>query len=208
MGRWWLAPMALPLAAPLLVLWRRRSDPLFSTVLLAAGSLGAVCFLAQGFLIGIGGWEYPALEGIFGPLGDRQYGMGYGALLVSAAFLFLFAQGLAARGAINGDGFVLGSIALVIALVAAFIFFPVVSILASAFQDNDYNFIPYLFVEKLFSRDIWGVGCLTANVNCGVAWNSLLMAHRGRREHDGPGTGFRPAGNAHRFPGQKTTASP
>jgi iron(III) transport system permease protein len=102
--------------------------------------------------------------------------MGYGALLVSATFLFLFAQGLAARGAINGDGFVVGSIALVIALVAAFIFFPVVRILSSAFQDNDYNFVPYLFVEKLFSHDIWGLGCLTANVNCGIAWNSLLMA--------------------------------
>ena len=175
-GRWWLAPMALPLAAPLLVLWRRRTDPLFPRVLLAAGSLGTACLLGQGFLIGIGGWEYPVLEGLFGPLGDRQYGMGYGALLVSASFLFLFAQGLAARGAINGDGFVVGSIALVIALVAAFIFFPVVSILSSAFQDNDYNFVPYLFIEKLFSRDIWGLSCLTANVNCGVAWNSLLMA--------------------------------
>lgn len=175
-GRWWLAPLALPLAAPLAVLWRRRADPLFAAVLLAAGSLGAFYLLAQGFAIGIRGWEYPFLEGIFGPLGDRQFGMGYGALLVSASFLFLFAQGIAARGAINGDGFVVGSIALVIALVAAFIFFPVASILASAFQDNDYNFVPYLFVEKLFSRDIWGLRCLTANVNCGVAWNSLWMA--------------------------------
>lgn len=175
-GRWWLAPLALPLAAPAAVLWRRRTDPLSSAVLLAAGSLGAFYLLAQGFSIGIRGWEYPFLEGLFGPLGDRQFGMGYGALLVSASFLFLFAQGIAARGAVNGDGFVVGSIALVVALVAAFIFFPVVRILASAFQDNDYNFAPYLFVEKLFSRDIWGLGCLTANVNCGVAWNSLWMA--------------------------------
>lgn len=175
-GRWWLAPLALPLAAPAAVLWRRRTDPIFSAVLLAAGSLGAFYLLAQGFSIGIRGWEYPFLEGLFGPLGDRQFGMGYGALLVSASFLFLFAQGIAARGAVNGDGFVVGSIALVVALVAAFIFFPVVRILASAFQDNDYNFAPYLFVEKLFSRDIWGLGCLAANVNCGVAWNSLWMA--------------------------------
>ena len=175
-GRWWLAPLVLALAAPLAVLWRRRTDPLFATVLLAAGSFGMVCLLGQGFLIGLGGWEYSSLERFFGPLDDRQFGMGYGALLVSASFLFLFAQGITARGAINGDGFVVGSIALVIALVAAFIFFPVVRILASAFQDNDYNFVPFLFVEKLFSRNIWGLGCVTANVNCGVAWNSLLMA--------------------------------
>lgn len=176
MDRWWLAPLVAALAGPLVVLWRQRTDPRFSTVLLATGSFGIVWLLIQGFSIGISGWEYPFLEGLLGPLDDRQLGMGYGALLVSTAFLFLLAQGIAARGAINGDGFVVGSIALVIALVAAFIFFPVVSILASAFQDNDYNFVPYLFVEKLFSRDIWGLGCLTANVNCGVAWNSLLMA--------------------------------
>jgi iron(III) transport system permease protein len=174
--RWWLAPLIVPLAAPLAVLWRRRTDPLFAIVLLTAGSFGTFYLLVQGFSIGLGGWEYPFLEGLFGPLDDRQFGMGYGALLVSASFLFLFAQGIAARGAINGDFFVVGSIALVIGLVAAFIFFPVVRILASAFQDNDYNFVPFLFVEKLFSRNIWGLGCVTANVNCGVAWNSLLMA--------------------------------
>ncbi len=176
MGRWWLAPLLVPLAAPLLVLRRRRTDPVFAMVLLAAGSFGMVCLLGQGFLIGIGGWEYASLEVLFGSLGDRQFGMGYGALLVSASFLFLFAQGIAARGAINGDGFVVGSIVLVIALVAAFIFFPVVRILASAVQDNDYNFVPHLFIEKLLSRDIWGLGCLTTRVNCGVAWNSLWMA--------------------------------
>ena len=46
----------------------------------------------------MGGWEYASLERFFGPLDDRQFGMGYGALLVSASFLFLFAQGITARG--------------------------------------------------------------------------------------------------------------
>ena len=175
-GRWWLAPIVLALAAPLAVLWRPRSDPIFAIVLLAASSLGLAYLLAQGFAIGIGGWEFAALEATFGPLGDRQFGMGYGALLAAAAFLFWFAHAIAARGAVNGDGFVVGSISLVIALVVVFILFPVIRILSSAFQDNDYNFVPFLFIEKLFGRDIWGLGCLTANVNCGVAWNSMLMA--------------------------------
>ena len=58
-GRWWLAPLVLALAAPLAVLWRRRTDPLFSTVLLAAGSFGIVCLLAQGFSIGLGAGNMP-----------------------------------------------------------------------------------------------------------------------------------------------------
>ena len=43
---------------------------------------------------------------MFGDLADRQSGMGYGALICAPAILFLFAQGIAARGAINGNVFV------------------------------------------------------------------------------------------------------
>ena len=71
----------------------------------------------RGFAIGIDGWEYGFLESWFGPLETRQFGMGYGALLVAASFLFLLAQGLAARGAVNGDSFVVGSIGLIVAVV-------------------------------------------------------------------------------------------
>ena len=172
----WLLPTGLALAAPLVIVNRDPTDPWYATVLIAAGSFGLVYTLAQGFAIGLNGWEFGFLESLYGDLGDRQFGMGYGAVFVLAAFLFFLTQGAAARGAIKGDVFVVGSIGLVIALVAVFIFFPVGYILLSAFQDNDANFAPALFFEKLFAHDIWGLGCLTANVNCGVAWNSLFMA--------------------------------
>ena len=58
--------------------------------------------------------------------------MGYGALLNVAALLFLLCTGLAARGAVDGDAFVVGSIALVVAVVALFIVFPIGKMLASA----------------------------------------------------------------------------
>ncbi len=174
--RSWLLPLGLALAAPIAILGREKADPWFATVLLAAGGFGLAYTLAQGFAIGIRGWEFGFLEAAFGALGDRQFGMGYGAVLVCSAFLFFLTHGAAARGAIKGDVFVVGSIGLVIALVAAFILFPVTRILISAFQDNDANFAPTLFFAKLFARDIWGLGCLTANLNCGVAWNSLFMA--------------------------------
>ena len=175
-GRWWLAPIGLALLAPVAVLWRPKTDRRFATTLRAAGVLGLAFALVQGFAIGLGGWEFEVLANRFGELGDRQFGMGYGALLVFGAFLFLLTQSAAARGAIKGDVFVVGSIGLVIALVAAFIFWPVVRILVSAFLDNDDNLAPALFFEKLFSRNIWGLDCLTVNLGCGVAWNSLIMA--------------------------------
>jgi iron(III) transport system permease protein len=175
-GRGWLLPVCLALAAPLAVLGRLKTDPWFAAVLLLAGGLGLAYTMAQGFAIGIGGWEFEGLEAAFGELGDRQFGMGYGALLVCGAFLFFLTEGIAARGAIKGDVFVVGSIGLVIALVAAFIFFPITRILISAVQDNDETFAPLLFFAKLFSSDIWGLHCLTARVGCGVAWNSLFLA--------------------------------
>ena len=50
------------------------------------------------------------MNAAFGALGDRQFGMGYGAMICASAFLFLFTQGIAARGAVNGDVFVVGAI--------------------------------------------------------------------------------------------------
>ena len=98
-GRGWLAPIGLAMAAPLAVLTRRRTDPVYGAVLLASAVAGLAYVVAQGFAIGIRGWEFEALAGLLGELESRQFGMGYGALLACGAFLFLLAQGLAARGA-------------------------------------------------------------------------------------------------------------
>lgn len=175
-GRPWLLPIGLLLVAPVAVMGRSKSDPVFGAALITIGAAGMAYIVGQGFTIGISGWEFPGLEALLGPTELRQDGMGYGALAASAAFLFMFTLGLAARGAIKGDVFVIGSIGLIIALVAVFVFFPVFRILLSAVQDNDGSFAPNLFVEKFFDRKIWGLACVTSNVRCGVAWNSLLLA--------------------------------
>ena len=175
-GRPWLAPILVLLLLPLSVVTRPKSDPLFGRVLVAAGAVGFAYVIGQGFTIGIDGWEFPGLEALFGPTELRQDGMGYGALLVLAAFLFLMTMGIAARGAIHGDSFVVGSIGLVVAVVAVFIFFPVFRILVSALQDNDGAYSYAVFHNKLFDAKIWGLSCLTSGLRCGVAWNSLLLA--------------------------------
>jgi iron(III) transport system permease protein len=174
-GRLWFLPIGLALVAPFAVLWCDKTKPRFAYVLQAAGIFGLAYTVVQGFAIGIRGWEYDFLVTLFGEFGDRQFGMGYGALLTSAAFLFLLTRGMAARGIVKGDVFVVGSIGGVIALVAAFIVFPISRILLSAVQDNDENFAPALFFDKFLSTKIWGIDCLSSNVGCGVAWNSLVM---------------------------------
>ena len=63
--------------------------------------------------------------------------MGYGALATALAFLFLLTLGIAARGAVGGDVFVVGSIGFVIATVTLFVFVPIVQMLLNAFVTED-----------------------------------------------------------------------
>ncbi|MFN4172253.1 MAG: iron ABC transporter permease, partial [Pseudorhodobacter sp.] len=96
----WLAPMLLALILPLLVIRRRKTDPIYGKVLVVAGAFGFSWMVAQGLGIGLRGFTAPWLTALFGELGDRQFGMGYGALIAASSFLFLFTQGIAARGAV------------------------------------------------------------------------------------------------------------
>lgn len=171
----WLAPMFLALAAPLAVLGRRKSDPLYARLLVLSGAFGFAWLVAQGLGIGLRGFTAEWLTALFGPLDDRQFGMGYGAMLTASAFLFLFTQGIAARGAINGDVFVTSAIGGVIAVVAIFVFFPIAKMLLAAFATEDGGYSVLGFFPKFFDSRIWGLGCLSGG-RCGVAWNSLILA--------------------------------
>ena len=99
----WLAPIGALLILPLLLWGRQKGDPLFGPLLIAVGAAGFAYFLLQGFGIGLRGWNWQWLATLFGELDDRQFGMGWGALLVGGAFLFLITLGLAARGAVGGE---------------------------------------------------------------------------------------------------------
>lgn len=171
----WLAPLLLALVAPLLVLGRRKTVPLYAQVLLVAGAFGFAWLVAQGLGIGLRGFTAEWLNALFGPLDDRQFGMGYGAMITASAFLFLFTQGLAARGAINGDVFVTSAIGGVVAVVAIFVFFPIAKMLLAAFVTDDGGYSIVGFLPKFFDGRIWGLGCLSGG-RCGAAWNSLFLA--------------------------------
>ncbi|MCA0275629.1 MAG: iron ABC transporter permease [Proteobacteria bacterium] len=172
----WLAPLGLLLATPLLLWGRKKSDPLFGKLLVAIGAAGFAWLMFQGFAIGLRGWQFGWLQSLFGELGDRQFGMGYGALLVGLAFLFLFSVGLAARGAVGGDVFVVSTIAFVVASVGLFIFMPILQMLANALVTEDGSYSLTTFLGKLFSPRLWSLDCLAGGSRCGVAWNSLFLA--------------------------------
>lgn len=171
----WLAPLLLFLLAPLFVLNREKTDPLQVKILIICGALGFGWLIGQGFAIGLRGYQFGWLESLFGPLGDRQFGMGYGALFVASAFLFIFTQGIAARGAVNGDIFVVGAIGFIIAIVSVFVFFPIVNMLASAFITDDNAYSLGIFFDKITDKRLWSLGCLSG-AKCGAALNSLVLA--------------------------------
>ncbi|HET9337715.1 MAG TPA: iron ABC transporter permease [Casimicrobiaceae bacterium] len=175
-GRAWLLPAGalLLVAAAALVpgLGRRRRGAL----LVVAGALGFAYTLAQGFAIGPRGAASATLGAALPSLAVGQHGMGLGAALVLAAFAMVFALGLAHRGRFRGDPFVACSVVAVAALVAVFTFYPVVTILVSAFEDEAGAFSLPAFARRLLTEKVWGLGCLGGGTRCGVAWNTVFLA--------------------------------
>ena len=175
-GRAWLVPLALLLVLGVCCAASLKSRAARSNALIAVGALGFLYLLAQGFAIGARGFSYPWLAMAIGPLANGQYGMGLGAALTAAAFAMTFAIGIAERGAFRGDAFVACSVVAVSALVAAFIFYPVATILIQAAQDSDGAWSLTAFTGRLFAEKIWGLGCIAGGTRCGVAWNTLILA--------------------------------
>ncbi len=171
----WLAPLLIPLALPILVLGKPKSDPIYAKILILAGALGFGWLIAQGFGIGIRGFNFDWLKALFGEPKIRQFGMGYGAMLCASAFLFLLTQGIAARGAVNGDVFVVSAIGGVITIVTTFVFFPIANMLFSAFVTEGGAYSVSVFASKFFDDRLWGLGCF-GGAKCGAAWNSLFLA--------------------------------
>ncbi|WP_246681754.1 iron ABC transporter permease [Mesorhizobium sp. B1-1-1] len=170
-GRLWLLPLVLPL---LLASWlvARRNLP----GLAAAGAAGLAWLAVEGFSIIHSGWGFAWLGHLASTPGPVQPGLGWGAVLYAVTMLMFIAEALAARGWCKGDRFVVGSLLIVIASLILFVAYPLLSILASAIEDNDGNVVPALFAEKLFSANIWSLRCLYGDGSCGVAWNTVAIA--------------------------------
>jgi iron(III) transport system permease protein len=92
-------------------------------VLIWTSALGVGFLALQGLAIGFSGWNWIISENLFGALADGQPAFGAGAILTGFCFLLIFSFGLAERGVMKGDAFVVSSITLLVALVAVFVFY-------------------------------------------------------------------------------------
>jgi iron(III) transport system permease protein len=108
--------------------------------------------------------------GVLGPA------FGVGAMLCLAAFAFCLARSVARLGAFGGDATIAAIVVVTVALLFVFVFYPVATSLVAAVLDAKGSFAPALAGERLFTADIWGVGCLGGGTRCGVAINSALLA--------------------------------
>lgn len=171
----WLMPVGIALALASLLSFRQENAGT-GKLLAWIGLAGLVVFFAQGFAVTLKDQGMPALAALLGGAGASQPGMGFGALITLVSLLLLLCHGLAYRGLCRGDLFTTSSIGIVIMLIVVFIFLPVAVILRSALVDSGGALVIGEFVERLFSSTIWGLGCLSANTSCGVAWNTLILA--------------------------------
>ncbi|MCB5205307.1 iron ABC transporter permease [Neorhizobium sp. T786] len=174
-GRLWLAVVVLLLLAAGAM--RGIADPMRRGGVLAwVGGIGVLFLSLQGLAIGFSGWTWTLSESLFGALPNGQPAMGAGAVLSAIVFVLLFAFGLAERGVMKGDAFVIASIALLAFLVTVFVFYPIGSMFIGAVQDFDGSFNPDNFIRNMQDPGIWSLGCLTGGARCGVAWRTLWLA--------------------------------
>ncbi len=170
-----LWPILIAAIPPLFVIRRPRTDRAAANLLVLCGTIGAAAMCVEGFAIGIHGWEWHGLEAAFGSIAP-QPPMGYGALLAAVGFLTLLAVGVARRGAMRGDAFIVGSIALVVVSVGLFVFYPVVRMLAQAAIAKGGGVSLWSLATRLAAEDIWNLSCFAGGRKCGVLWNSLWLA--------------------------------
>jgi iron(III) transport system permease protein len=145
-------------------------------ILLAAGIVGLVVYIAQGWCIGVRGFVYPWLETVFGVMEDRQFGIGIGGAVTFAVLVLLVTNGLALKGRFGGDRFVAGAVGVLVAAIGIFTVWPVMTILAQAFKSPADQDLIVAFAERFLGAKVWGVACFYSGAQCGVAWNTLMMA--------------------------------
>ena len=174
-GQWWLAPAGLALLGAAVLQIAIENPVKRARQTLVTAVAGLTCIAVQGLIFVRAGPR--VFEGLF--TGEMvmagQPGMGAGAGLCALALLFVATISLSQSGKGQGDAFVVCTIGLIVALVAIFVFFPVIHILVRAFEvDGGYSLTE--FFPRFFSSDIWGLGCLVGERSCGVGINSLILA--------------------------------
>ena len=100
----------------------------------------------------------------------------FGPAIALSLLGLCFARALARAGGFGGDPTIATIVVVSAVLLLIFVFYPVGKALIAAVQDSQGHFAPGLAAERMFTEDIWGVGCLGGGTRCGVAINSAILA--------------------------------
>jgi iron(III) transport system permease protein len=100
----------------------------------------------------------------------------WGACIALPLLTVCLARALARLGAFRADTAIATIVVVSAALLFVFVFYPVGRSLISAVQDRTGHLALGLAAERLFTEDIWGLGCLGGGTRCGVAINSAILA--------------------------------
>lgn len=174
-GQWWLAPVGLALVGALGIQLSVANPVRRARLTLGTSIFGLALLAVQGLVIVRAGPRI--LEALLTSetILAGQPGMGAGAAVCALALLFAATISISQSGKGQGDAFVVSTIGLIVALVAIFVFFPVIHILVRAFEvEGGYALTE--FFPRFFSSDIWGLWCLISDRSCGVGINSLFLA--------------------------------
>ncbi|MBO0904838.1 ABC transporter permease [Jiella sonneratiae] len=174
-GAWWLLPLGLAVAA-VAALRFRRPGPGRGLAVALVGAFGIAWLLLEGLSIGYRGWNWSGWEAMFGPLDDGQLPLGIGGMGLALSFLLFLAFGLAERGVLRGDAFVVASITILVGLVSTFVLYPIASLFIGAFQTFDGSFDPTSFITNIQDPSIWSLACLDSGYSCGIAWRTVFLA--------------------------------
>jgi hypothetical protein len=109
-------------------------------------------------------------------LDDRQFGVGLGGVLAFVGFLVMLTDGLALRGMFKGDRFVSGAVGVLAACILIVTAWPVFTMLGQMFTPLGELGSAAALIDRIADNKIWGLGCVVGRVNCGVFWNTLLLA--------------------------------
>jgi len=101
---------------------------------------------------------------------------GWGPAIALGALTVAFARAIARRGVFAGDPTVATIVVVIAVLLTIFIFYPVAKSLLAAVFDAQGRFAPQVAMQRLFTEDIWGLGCFGGGTRCGVAVNSAMLA--------------------------------
>jgi iron(III) transport system permease protein len=96
-----------------------------------------------------------------------------GAACIGASAIAIVA---ARKGAFKGDATIAGIVCVLSLLLLVFVAYPVGRMLLASVLDEHGQWVVRSAMDRFFSADIWGAGCVTGNVRCGVAINSMLLA--------------------------------